>query len=614
MCVADLMNSIQRNTASRAAAANVKLSFQVDPTLPECLLGDQHRIFQCVLNFCTNAIKFVSQDGSGSVIVRASVVRVRKDGKPPLNNKSRRLRVPSTRRGMSSVLSKDSPTSVLLADNEKKWLSTEGDGDGVFMRKQGSTASNAGGQRGEFFGSPISPTPKEVPTLLGINRGALRTSQHSSGLRDLSAQTPALSPAAPHQADLPPISPAILSMQSQAIGSGSPGEVIEITSMMSKSQSYQVLPWGQGDDLALLPFKHANNTQYKVDSTDKTVVPTTGIARVRFEVEDNGCGIGLTDMQNLWQPFVQIDAGIHQKGKGTGLGLYISNQIVEKHGGRVGASSKEGEGSTFWLEVPLRVMIPMTGSSDPPASNNAPRSPMGNFRGIAAAKRGSTGSMVPFPRSHSTGSESADIFKMGSYAQASAGWLPARAATRNNLRTTSKASLFRNFVPSAAQTLPDATSPDPLHPINVPGFVEVHVHAPASPGDEDVTQTPTNGHGATRLAIHEGFTERTWDSTQRYDSASLRPTATPETPAGMHTKLSMLHLAPEVSSSFAAPAESAAAQLFVDTSPQATPLNVMESARAVNHLRVLVVEDGKNRVAHCCLSDFRFTFAHLQCI
>ncbi|TFK80701.1 hypothetical protein K466DRAFT_605115 [Polyporus arcularius HHB13444] len=78
---------------------------------------------------------------------------------------------------------------------------------------------------------------------------------------------------------------------------------------------------------------------------------------VRIEVTDTGCGIRPKDIvqSKLFSAFNQTEQGRLQGGKGTGLGLALVRQIVKLSGGRLGVQSKVGEGSTFWVEMPLGV-------------------------------------------------------------------------------------------------------------------------------------------------------------------------------------------------------------------------------------------------------------------
>jgi two-component system, sensor histidine kinase RpfC len=73
----------------------------------------------------------------------------------------------------------------------------------------------------------------------------------------------------------------------------------------------------------------------------------------RFEVRDTGIGIAPEAVERIFERFVQADQSTTRKYGGTGLGTTIAKQLTELMGGCIGVESKLGEGSAFWVEIPL---------------------------------------------------------------------------------------------------------------------------------------------------------------------------------------------------------------------------------------------------------------------
>ncbi|MFC1949992.1 sensor histidine kinase, partial [Chloroflexota bacterium] len=73
---------------------------------------------------------------------------------------------------------------------------------------------------------------------------------------------------------------------------------------------------------------------------------------VEVSVSDRGVGIPEEDLPKLFDKFYRGSQNRQQPG-GTGLGLAVSQAIIQTHGGRIWAESKVGEGSTFYFRLPV---------------------------------------------------------------------------------------------------------------------------------------------------------------------------------------------------------------------------------------------------------------------
>jgi len=84
-----------------------------------------------------------------------------------------------------------------------------------------------------------------------------------------------------------------------------------------------------------------------------SVAPGSAKNSVRISVVDQGLGMTQEMLQRLFRPFSQAESSINRRYGGTGLGLAICHDLVKLMGGRIGAKSAIGKGSSFWFEIPL---------------------------------------------------------------------------------------------------------------------------------------------------------------------------------------------------------------------------------------------------------------------
>jgi PAS domain S-box-containing protein len=73
---------------------------------------------------------------------------------------------------------------------------------------------------------------------------------------------------------------------------------------------------------------------------------------VSIAVWDKGIGISAENLKRLFQPFVQLDSSLSRQQSGTGLGLVLSQRLVEIHGGSIQVESTPGQGSRFTVRLP----------------------------------------------------------------------------------------------------------------------------------------------------------------------------------------------------------------------------------------------------------------------
>ena len=97
----------------------------------------------------------------------------------------------------------------------------------------------------------------------------------------------------------------------------------------------------------------SNAIKYSPES-DKVIINVEKVNQdVKVTITDFGIGIAGKKIPLIFDRFYRVDEK-SQKYAGLGLGLYISSEIIRRHGGEINIESEEGKGSTFWFVIPVK--------------------------------------------------------------------------------------------------------------------------------------------------------------------------------------------------------------------------------------------------------------------
>ena len=97
----------------------------------------------------------------------------------------------------------------------------------------------------------------------------------------------------------------------------------------------------------------SNAVRYSAAGSEIRIGAAVAGEQIEVQVVDHGPGIAAQDCERIFEKFYRGKHGATLAVRGTGLGLAVARQLVEAHGGSIGVRSRVGQGSTFWVRLPI---------------------------------------------------------------------------------------------------------------------------------------------------------------------------------------------------------------------------------------------------------------------
>lgn len=96
-----------------------------------------------------------------------------------------------------------------------------------------------------------------------------------------------------------------------------------------------------------------NAIKFNKENGEINIMAKLMVDSIEISISDTGIGIREEDMANVFKPLTQLDPSTIRKYSGTGTGLAVAKKIIDGHNGKIWAVSKVGEGTTFYIRLPL---------------------------------------------------------------------------------------------------------------------------------------------------------------------------------------------------------------------------------------------------------------------
>ena len=97
----------------------------------------------------------------------------------------------------------------------------------------------------------------------------------------------------------------------------------------------------------------SNAIKFTDEGSVKVHLSLTEDNMVLIKIQDSGVGMSEEGLAVIFQRFSQVDGSPTRQAGGTGLGLTITRQLVEMHGGEIGVTSEVGKGTAIWFTMPI---------------------------------------------------------------------------------------------------------------------------------------------------------------------------------------------------------------------------------------------------------------------
>jgi signal transduction histidine kinase len=97
----------------------------------------------------------------------------------------------------------------------------------------------------------------------------------------------------------------------------------------------------------------SNAVKYSPQNTTILVSCSVAQNEITVSVKDEGIGIKPSDAERIFDRYYRVESSNTRHISGFGIGLYLSAEIIERHGGRIWLESEPGKGSTFYFSLPL---------------------------------------------------------------------------------------------------------------------------------------------------------------------------------------------------------------------------------------------------------------------